>query len=87
MDIDKIISIIRNLKEEDGMAVGADGYTGAADPKGPAAGYDLPMKFDGRSKMSRRLPPPYKSDLINTKRKRKKKRHAKGGKGSRKWWL
>jgi hypothetical protein len=74
MDIDKIISIIRTLKEEGGMVVGAGGFTGAADPKGPVAGYDPVMQFDGRSRMARRLPPPYKSALLNTKKKKKKKR-------------
>ena len=34
--------MVRSLKEEGGptMSVGAGGYTGAADPKGPVAGYD-----------------------------------------------
>lgn len=72
MDIDKIISIIRTLKEE-GMVVGSGGFTGAAEPKGPVAGYDKVMKFDGRSKVARRLPPPYKSALINSKKKKKRK--------------
>jgi len=40
--IDKIISIIRNLREE-GMVVGSGGFTGSADPKGPVAGYDPVM--------------------------------------------
>ena len=73
MDIDKIISIIRTLKEEGGMVVGAGGFTGAAEPKGPVAGYDKVMKFDGRSGVARRLPPPYKSALINSKKKKKGK--------------
>lgn len=47
MDIDKIISIIRRLKEENiGMVVGSDGFTGSADPKGPRAGYDKVMNFN-----------------------------------------
>jgi hypothetical protein len=71
MDIDKIISIVRTLKEN-GMVVGAGGFTGAADPKGPVAGYDPVMQFDGRSKMARRLPQPYKSDLIKKKKKKEK---------------
>ena len=74
MDINKIISIIRTLKEEGGMVVGAGGFTGAANSKGPVAGFDPVMKLDGRSKVSRRLPPPYKSALINSKKKRKKKK-------------
>lgn len=40
--IDKIIEAFRHsiqLKEE-GMVVGTGGFTGAADPKGPVAGFD-----------------------------------------------
>ena len=36
--IDRIIEIIR-----ENMAVGAGGFTGAADPKGPVAGFDPVM--------------------------------------------
>lgn len=72
--VDKLIQIIRLLKEEGGMVVGAGGFTGSADPKGPVAGYDIPMTFDGRSRIARRLPPPYKTALINLKKKKKKKR-------------
>jgi hypothetical protein len=44
MNIDKIISIVRKLNEENGgMAVGPNGFTGSADPKGPLAGYDKLM--------------------------------------------
>lgn len=71
MDIDKIIDIIRTLKEE-GMVVGAGGFTDAADPKGPVAGYDPVMKFDGRGKIMRRLPPEYRK-LLSKGKKRKKK--------------
>ena len=81
--IDKLISIIRFLKEENGGAptmntastVGKAGFGGSAqgfDP-GPTAGYDKSL-FDGRSRIARRLPPPYKSALINSKKKRKKKK-------------
>ena len=40
--LDKICQMVRSLKEEAGptMSVGAGGYTSAADPKGPVAGYD-----------------------------------------------
>lgn len=48
MNIEKIISIVRELKEEGGMAVGAGGYTGSADPKGPVAGYDPVMGLTRR---------------------------------------
>jgi len=68
MDIDKVISIIRTLKEEGGMVAGAGGFTGAADPKGPVAGYDpvmpVPKKryiYGGKGSrsrwMQRRKPP------------------------------
>lgn len=76
--IDKIISIIRFLKEEGAPTMstastaGKAGFGGSAqgfDP-GPTAGYDKPL-FDGRSRVARRLPPPYKSALINSKKKRK----------------
>lgn len=75
MDIDKIINIIRNLKEESmstASTAGKAGFGGSAqgfDP-GPTAGYDKPL-FDGRSKVARRLPPPYKSALINSKKRKK----------------
>ena len=39
--LEKICKIVRTLKEEGPtMSVGAGGYTGAADPKGPGEGYD-----------------------------------------------
>ena len=78
MDINKIIAIVRTLKE-DGVGPtmstastsGKAGFGGSAqgfDP-GPTAGYDKPL-FDGRSKIARRLPPPYKTALINTNKKK-----------------
>ena len=70
MKIDKIIQIIRNLKEE-GMVVGAGGFTGSADPKGPVAGYDKPL--DGRSRVMKRLPPEYRRDLLKSKKRKKRK--------------
>lgn len=48
--IDKLIQIIRTLKEEGGMVVGAGGFTGSADPKGPVAGYDKVMGLTRRKK-------------------------------------
>lgn len=48
--IDKLIQTIRYLKEEGGMVVGAGGFTGAADPKGPVAGYDKVMGLTRRKK-------------------------------------
>lgn len=38
--LDWIVSIVRSLKEEGGMVVGNGGFTNAADPKGPVAGFD-----------------------------------------------
>jgi hypothetical protein len=75
--VDKLISIIRNIREEMAMTTastaGKAGFGGNAqgfDP-GPTAGYDKPL-FDGRSRVARRLPPPYKSALINNKKIEKK---------------
>ena len=83
MNINKIIDIIRSLKEE-GMGAGVvsgptnntgsgpegAGYGGSAQGfKSSHAGYDKPL--DGRSKMMRRLPPAYRENL--QKRKYKKK--------------
>jgi len=68
--IDKVIEAFRsyiNLKEEGmvtGSVSGKPGFSGSADPKGPTAGFDPVMKFDGRSKIARRLPPPYRANLI-----------------------
>ena len=42
------------------MSVGAGGYTGAADPKGPVAGYDPVLaKVDRRSKKQKNYPKEY----------------------------
>lgn len=46
--LNKLIELVRLLKEEGGMVVGATGFTGAADPKGPVAGYDKVMGFTRR---------------------------------------
>lgn len=48
--IDKLIQTVRYLKEEGGMVVGAGGFTNAADPKGPVAGYDKVMGLTRRKK-------------------------------------
>lgn len=48
--IDKLIQTVRYLKEEGGMVAGAGGFTGAADPKGPVAGYDKVMGLTRRKK-------------------------------------
>ena len=79
--IDKLISIIRNLKEE-GMSVGSAtsptnntgstperaGYGGSAQGFTPShAGYDKPLGRDGRSKLMRRLPPGYRKFFLKKK--------------------
>ena len=59
--LDKICRMVRTLKEEGPtMSVGAGGYTGAADPKGPVAGYDPVIgKVDRRNKKQRNYPKEY----------------------------
>jgi hypothetical protein len=44
--LDWIIEIIR-----ENMVVGAGGFTGAADPKGPTAGFDPVMRMTRRKKV------------------------------------
>lgn len=56
--VDRIIDIIRNLKEEmagggmmtTGSSGGTAGFSAAADPKGPVAGYDKVMGLVKRRK-------------------------------------
>lgn len=78
MNIDKIISIIRSLKEDGSPTMstsstaGSAGFGGGAqgfDP-GPTAGYDMPL--DGRSRMLKRLPPLYRKGLIKRKKNKNK---------------
>ena len=59
--LDKICRMIRTLKEEGPtMSVGAGGYRGAADPKGPVAGYDPVLgKVDRRNKKQKNYPKEY----------------------------
>ena len=60
--LERICQMVRSLKEEGGptMSVGAGGYTGAADPKGPVAGYDPVLgKIDRRNKKQRNYPKEY----------------------------
>ena len=60
--LDKICQMVRSLKEEAGptMSVGAGGYTGSADSKGPVAGYDAVLgKVDRRNKKQRNYPKQY----------------------------
>ena len=59
--LDRICQMVRTLKEEGPtMSVGAGGYTGAADPKGPVAGYDPVLgKVDRRNKKQKIYPKEY----------------------------
>ena len=59
--LDKICQMVRTLKEEGPtMSVGAGGYTGAAEPKGPVAGYDPVLgKVDRRNKKQKNYPKEY----------------------------
>ena len=60
--LERICEMVRSLKEEGGptMSVGAGGYTGSADPKGPVAGYDPVLgTVDRRNKKQRNYPKEY----------------------------
>ena len=60
--LDRICQMVRSLKEEAGptMSVGANGLTGAADSKGPLAGYDPVLgKIDRRNKKQKNYPNHY----------------------------
>jgi hypothetical protein len=77
--LDRLIEIIRSLKEEGvptmntASTTGKAGFGGSAqgfDP-GPTAGYD--KLLDGRSSIMRRLPPEYRKNLQKNKKKNKNK--------------
>ena len=60
--VDRLRQMVKSLKEESGptMSVGAGGYTGAADAKGPVAGYDPVIgKIDRRNKKQKNYPKEY----------------------------
>ena len=58
--LDRISQMVRTLKESPTMSVGAGGYTGSADPKGPVAGYDPVLgKVDRRNKKQKNYPKEY----------------------------
>ena len=59
--LEKVIDITRSLKAlREEMSVGAGGYTGAADPKGPVAGYDPVIgRVDRRNKKQKNYPKEY----------------------------
>jgi hypothetical protein len=67
-NLEKIIDIIRSLREDSPtMSAGNLGFTHAANPKGPVAGYDKPIysvgqgktTLDFRRKIPKKLPPEY----------------------------
>ena len=59
--LERICEMVRSLREEGPtMSVGAGGYTGAADSKGPVAGYDPVLgKVDRRKKKTKNYPKEY----------------------------
>ena len=59
--LERICEMVRSLREEGPtMSVGAGGYTGAADSKGPVAGYDPVLgRVDRRNKKQRNYPKQY----------------------------
>lgn len=73
--IDRVIEAFRNyinLKEEmmtTQSSVGKPGFSEKSSAEGPTAGISPIIKFDGRSRVARRLPTPYKKDLIKKKEK------------------
>ena len=72
MNLQKIIDIINSIREDaPTMSAGTGGFTGSANSEGPVAGFDPVVKFDGRSKVARKLPPLYRKSL-STKSKPKK---------------
>ena len=58
--LEKICQIVHSLQESPTMAVGAGGYSGAANASGPVAGYDPVLgKVDRRNKKQRNYPKEY----------------------------
>ena len=58
--LDRICQMVRTLKESPTMSVGAGGYTGSADAKGPVAGYDPVLgKVERRNKKQKNYPKEY----------------------------
>ena len=48
--LEKIISLVKEM-----MAAGTGGFTNAASPAGPVAGYDPPLKIDKRTKRGKNI--------------------------------
>ena len=81
--IDKVIDAFRSAMyqefsvSEEGMVAnppgGSGGFSGSSDAKGPTAGYDKPMNFDGRNKFVRKAI----SDLMSRKEKRENRKNKK----------
>jgi len=81
--IDRVIDAFRSAMyqefsvSEEGMVAnppgGSGGFSGSSDAKGPTAGYDKPMNFDGRNKFVRKAI----SDLMSRKEKRENRKNKK----------
>ena len=73
MNIDKIISIIRSLKEDGsptmstGSTAGSAGFGDSAQGFNPGPTAGRGMHLDGRSRMLKRLPPLYRKELKKNK--------------------
>ena len=58
--LEKICQIVHSLQESPTMAVGAGGYSGAANASGPTAGYDPVIgRVDRRNKKQKNYPKKY----------------------------
>ena len=70
--VNKICQIVRSLQESPTMAVGAGGYSGAANASGPVAGYDPVIgRIDRRTKKQKNYPKLYVQmyqDILKGKR-------------------
>ena len=81
--IDRMIDAFRSAMyqefgvNEEGMVAnppgGSGGFSGSSAAKGPTAGYDKPMKIDGRRKYVKK----YVNQLISNREKRKNKKAVK----------
>jgi hypothetical protein len=81
--IDRIIDAFRSAMyqefsvSEEGMVAnppgGSGGFSGSSNPAGPTAGYDKPMKIDGRRKFVKK----YINDLMKKREKREDKKRMK----------
>jgi len=67
--LDRIISIIREEMMTANPPGGSGGFGETSPAEGPRAGISPLVKFDGRSRVAKRLPPPYRADLIKKKKK------------------